>query len=107
MRLLNESAIREHALECSKRYKNGRFTRVSEAFINEVTTEVEAIIREFHARWGNNLVFEPLSPVNGTRFVTGAMLDKLHEALDISIAKLIQRKVERQPSMGKTIDRTH
>ena len=104
-RLFNRSAVKEHALKCSKEKRAGKFTRVGDAFIQELQADVEAIVRESLSR----AFIEPselVSPADGARFVTGELLAHLGEALNAAIPRLIQRKVQRQPSCGCTLSRT-
>ena len=111
-RYLNESAIRSHALKCSQKYRAGRFTRVSEDFIDEVKADVEAFLR------GLRLTHPTLHPPVSREgihmdsltleytFATGAFYDKLSPILNDAIARIVQNKVQRQPSCGKTLGRT-
>lgn len=101
---LNQSALKKHALVCSKTVRGGRFTRVGQDFLNEVNSEVEALVRDLR----NNRF--PIQ-VNGAvateeSFVTGALLDKVKDALNQAIARIIQQRVQRQPSVGQTLGRT-
>lgn len=102
-RLLNEASLRAHALDCSKRFRAGKFTRVGQDFIDEVHADVEALIRELRNKWPTT-VHEPIVLNNG--LVTGLLCDKVKEALNGAIARLIQNKVQRQPTVGKTLGRT-
>lgn len=102
-RYLNETAIREHALACSKACKGGRFTRVSQEFLDEVAADVEALIRELRSKH-STLVF-PEQPTTFV-FTTRALSDKIASELNTVIARITQRKVERQPSCGQTLKRT-
>ena len=102
-RYLCESAIKAHALRCSARFKANRFTRVGEDFVDEVKADVEAFLRELRAK-SPTQSFEPL-PQDET-FVTGLLRDRAGQLMDDWIARLIQNKVQRQPSCGKTLGRT-
>jgi hypothetical protein len=102
-RYLNESAIKSHALRCSARFKANRFTRVGEDFVDEVKTDVEAFLRELRAK-SPTQTFEAL-PQDGT-FVTGLLRDRAGQLLDDWVARIIQNKVQRHPSCGKTLGRT-
>lgn len=104
-RFLNETAIRDHALRCSARFKSNRFTRVGQDFIDEVRTDVEALIRELRNRQQTKM-FEPLEPDENTCCLTGALRDKVAVELNRLICRLIQNKVQSQPSCGKTLSRT-
>lgn len=102
-RLLNESAIREHALACSAKFRAGKFTRVGQDFIDEVQADVEAFVREIRLKWPTR-VHEPLPVKSG--LVVGRLSDIVRTALNDAIGRLIQSKVQRQPTVGKTLGRT-
>jgi hypothetical protein len=104
-RFLNESALRAHALACSAKFKGGRFTRVGQDFLDEVSADVEAIIRDLRSKQSTKL-FEPLEPDENTSCVTGALSAKVAIELNRLICRLIQNKVQSQPSCGKTLSRT-
>lgn len=99
LRLLNESAIHDHALACSKAYRAAKFTRVGEDFQNEVRADLEAFLRELRNKWPT---LHPPLPTESS-FVTGALSDKVMAALNDAIARLIQNKVQKQPSCGCTL----
>lgn len=105
LRYLNESAIHAHALECSAKFRAGKFTRVGSEFVDEVKTDVECLLRDLRAKYPTTL-HAPEEPAEGIQFVTGAMLEKVRAELDRAIGRLIQNKVQRQPSVGKTLSRT-
>ena len=104
-RFLNESAIRNHALRCSAKFKCNRFTRVGQDFLDEVTADVEAWLRELRNKYPTR-VFEPLEPDENTSCVTGALCDMVGVELNRTICRLIQLKVQNQPSCGHTLGRT-
>lgn len=100
MRILNQSAVKEHALACSQHIRGGKFTRVSESFLTEIQLEVEALVRSFEAKYPS----KTHSNVPHTlRFSTGELFDKLQPILDNAIARLIQRRIEQHPSVGSTL----
>lgn len=102
-RFLNESALRSHALRCSARFRANKFTRVGEDFINEVKADVEAVLRELREKAKPQL-HEPLEPQE--TFVTGLLQDRATEILNSLVGRIVQNKVQRQPSCGKTLGRT-
>lgn len=104
-RFLNESALRAHALKCSEKFKGGRFTRVGQDFLDEVSADVEALIRSLRSQHQPR-VFEALEPETELSCVTGALSVKVMTELNRLICRMIQNKVERQPSCGKTLGRT-
>lgn len=101
-RYLNESAIRSHALKCSAAYRAGKFTRVGGDFIDEVKADVEAFLRAL--RITHPTLHLPL-PVDNT-LVTGNLCDRISPILNDAIGRIIQNKVQRQPTTGKTLSRT-
>jgi hypothetical protein len=108
-RLLNESAIREHALTCSAKYRANKFTRVGQAFLDEVATDVENLVRNVRSQFPT--LHPPLSQgfpdtSKVPSLVTGALREKVISELNKAIARLIQNKVQRQPTVGKTLGRT-
>lgn len=104
-RFLNESAIRAHALACSAKFKGGRFTRVGQDFLDEVSADVEALVRNIRNQQPTRL-FDPLEPDENTSCVTGALSAKVAVELNRLICRLIQNKTQSQPSCGKTLSRT-
>jgi|ERR1044071_1587259 hypothetical protein len=102
VRLLNESAIRQHALECSKRNRAGYFTRVGEDFIQEVQTDVDCLIRNIRNKDG---CLHAVVPVDGN-FVTGNLMEEIQIELNGLIGRIIQNKVQRQPTKGCTLRAT-
>jgi hypothetical protein len=99
---LNGTAIKAHALLCSKTYRACKFTRVGQDFIDEVFTDVECILRELRNKYST---LHPALPAE-SGFVKGATLDKLQVELDGVIARMIQNKVQKQPTCGVTLGRT-
>lgn len=101
-RYLNESAIRKHALRCSAAYRAGRFTRVGEEFLTEVAADVEALVRELRNKYQT---LHPTLPLE-TTCITQNLSDKVMGEINAAIGRIIQSKVQRQPSVGKTLSRT-
>jgi hypothetical protein len=102
--VLNESAINEYALLCSKLYRAGKFTRVGSDFREEVYTDVECIIRKLRNEFRETL--HPPVEIPKSGFVKGAVLDKIRAELNLTIGRCIQNKVQRQPTVGCTLGRT-
>jgi hypothetical protein len=103
---INITALKEHALRCSAKYRAGKFTRVGQDFIDEVLTDVECLIREIRGKY--KTLHEPLEPddrKNGN-FVKGALMEKIGEELHRAIGRMIQNKVQKQPTVGVTLGRT-
>ena len=105
LRFVNESAIREHALKCSKQFRAGKFTRVGEDFMDEVKAVVAAFVRDLRVLRNNTTVHEPLER-GELQFATGALMDATQDALNQYIGRIIQNKVQKQPSCGCTLSRT-
>lgn len=104
-RFVNESAIRDHALACSKQFRAGKFTRVGEDFINEVKADIEAAVRAVRNQCRTS-PHEPLALDENTCFVTGALSDRVMLEWNLMISRIIQQKVQRQPTVGVTLSRT-
>ena len=102
-RYLNESAIRSHALKCSETYRANKFTRVGQDFLDEVSADVEALIREIRNKYQNQVHL--VLPLENT-CITGALSDRVMGEINNAIGRIIQNKVQRQPSCGKTLGRT-
>src|SRR5690348_15687116 len=93
-RYLNESAIHQHALKCSATYRAGRFTRVGQDFMDEVKADVEAMIREMRNKYAT---LHPTLPLENT-CITGALTDRVMGEINNAIGRIVQNKVQRQPS---------
>lgn len=104
-RYLNEKAIREHALRCSAKFRAGKFTRVGQDFIDEVKADLESLIRHL-ANTAPVTVNWPLPVEQNVVFATGALLEYLRPKLDEVVSRIIQNKVQAQPSCGCTLSRT-
>jgi len=102
-RYLNETAIRNHALRCSAQFRAGKFTRVGQDFIDEVKADAEAALRELRAKAATQLN-EPLA--HEDTFTTGLFELRASGILNDLIGRIVQNKVRRQPSCGKTLGRT-
>lgn len=100
---LNVAAVKEHALRCSVSFRAGKFTRVGQDFIDEVFVDVDCLVREIRNKY-NNTVHEALEP--NVNIVKGPFMDKIALELDRAICRLIQNKVQRQPTVGCTLGRT-
>lgn len=104
LRILNEAAVREHALRCSKEIRLGKFTRVGQDFLDEVRADVESLVRAIDQ--GAGVSQEDFLNPGELGFTTGALSDRVMEKWNLVIAKIIQRKVKRMPSVGVTLGRT-
>lgn len=104
-RYLNETAIREHALRCSKLFRAGKFTRVGQDFLDEVKADVEQFIRTIRNACPTQM-HEPLEPDENVGCTTGLLCDKLMPELNRLVCRIIQNKVSRQPSVGVTLRAT-
>jgi hypothetical protein len=101
-RFLNESAVHNHALACSKAYRAGKFTRVGKDFMDEVKADAEAIIRDLRNKYPT---LHPVLELEN-EVVTGALRDKISSELNRALGRLIQNKVQKQPTCGCTLGRT-
>lgn len=101
---LNVAAVKRHSLACSKAHRANKFTRVGQDFLDEVDADIEALVRELRNRYATQVHLELQTEEN---FITPALLEKITRELNSAIARLIQNKVQRQPSVGSTLGRTH
>ena len=96
--LINRSSVKKYALEVSKRRRAGKFTRVSQDFLNSVEAELDSAIR--------TIVSPPediITPTPGTKFTTGLAARKAAIKLDLLAMKIVSSKVMRHPSLGCTL----
>lgn len=100
-RILNRTAVREYALHVSEKVRNGKFTRVSDEFINAVEAELSALIRRTGDGAGDFLPGD-MPHVNDC-FVTGDAVHKMRNALDNFVQLVVYRKVRRHPTVGVTL----
>jgi hypothetical protein len=101
---LNESALKRHALECSRANRAGRFKRVGADFISEIEAEVESLVRDLRNNRFPVQVNAPLA--TDENFVKEALVEKLRDAVNQAVARIVQQRVQRQPSVGSTLGRT-
>ena len=109
MNELNQAAIKEFALRCSKTYRAGKFTRVGQDFIEEVETDIECLLRELRNKCGTlhrALGQGQGSPEDNVFIVKGAFKDRLETIFNQLVCRIIQNKVQRQPTCGCTLSRT-
>lgn len=113
--MFNESAIKEFALRCSKTYRAGKFTRVGQDLLDEVYIDIENILRELrnkgintlHPALGQGQAAGPTDPTpDDVHLVKGAFLETLEVIFNQAICRMIQSKVQRQPTVGCTLSRT-
>lgn len=109
--------MKDFALRCSKEYRAGKFTRVGADFIEEVETDIECLLRELRNKGINTLhpalgqgqpQYAPLGTVvaDNVFMVKGAFLAKAETIFNQAICRIIQNKVQRQPTCGVTLGRT-
>ncbi len=103
---LNESAVRGHALKCSAEIKGGKFQRVGREFLDEVRADVEAVRRQLRNMYPVADGYPQVEADANANFVTGHFMDTRRNEMDALVARLIQHKVKRHPSQGKTLLRT-
>lgn len=98
--IINRCAVKAFALGCSAQRRAGKFTRVGQSFIDEVEADLEAAIRQI-----SGAPLDDALPTDLT-FTTGEAGRKLRERFEALAAKIIQSKVQRQPSVGQTLQNT-
>jgi hypothetical protein len=104
---VNESAIKEYALKCSAKFRAGKFKRVGSEFMDEVKADVEAVVRSLRTKY-TPPIHAPLYIAEGQcpSFATGNLMAKFEAEVNEAIARIIQSKVQVQPSCGQTLSRT-
>jgi len=108
IREINESAIKDYALECSKRFRAGKFTRVGSDFMDEIKADVEAFVRSLRTKY-TTPIHAPLYMDDNypcPSFATGKLIEKIEKEVNETIARIVQSKVQAQPTRGVTLDRT-
>lgn len=111
---LNQNAIKEFALRCSSEYRAGKFTRVGADFIEEIETDIECLLRDLrnkgintlHPALGQGQALGLSAQEDNVFIVKGAFLEKLEIIFNQAICRIIQNKVQRQPTCGVTLGRT-
>jgi hypothetical protein len=101
---MNNAAVKEYALECSKVCKGGRFTRMGEDFMAELAGDFEYIIRSIGSK--TPVAWPSEVPLDGRHLLDLTDREKLYDVFTRLLARMIQRTVERQPSCGQTLGRT-
>jgi hypothetical protein len=99
--VINRSAVKAYALVVSREKRAGKFTRVSEEFLDAVEAEVEAAIRQVSSLSPD--AEKPVEPDDDREFITGAALDKIRSRLQDRAKSIISGKVRRHPSIGCTL----
>lgn len=101
--VINRSAVKAYALTVSREKRAGKFTRVSEDFLNLVEAEVETVIRQVAVFHGPDTEGGPVEPDDEREFITGAALEKIRDRLNKRVQAIISGKVRRHPSIGCTL----
>lgn len=96
--ILNRSAIKKYALKVSAERRAGKFTRVSEEFLQGIEAELESVIRKLGAVPEGALRADP-----DQWFITGLATKKIEEQLNEATRRIIQGKVMQHPSLGCTL----
>lgn len=97
--LFNRRAIKRHALKVSKQVRAGKFTRVSEDFLNNVCAAAESRWRALLAEVPNES-FGQVEPTE--QFLTSAGKKKLAENFNVFIAREVHRQ-SKNVRVGKTL----
>jgi hypothetical protein len=98
---INRNAVKNYALECSTAMRAGKFTRVSESFLEDIEMEVESAIRGINQTLAVDRQPRALDDIELVH--PAAVIDAVVRALNNRIKMTIARKVYRQPSVGCTI----
>lgn len=100
--VINRSAVKAYALTVSRERRAGKFTRVSEAFLDQVEAQVESVIRGVVTFQGPESE-GPVKPDDDREFITGAALEKFRERLNERTQAIVSGLVRRHPSVGCTL----
>jgi hypothetical protein len=106
IREINESAVKDYALECSKRFRAGKFTRVGTDFLDEIKADVEAFVRSLRSKYQTPIHPPLYTSIECPSFATGKLMEKIAQEVNETIARIVQAKVQAQPTRGVTLDRT-
>lgn len=111
----NETAIKDFGLRCSKIYRAGKFTRTGQDFLDELYIDIENVLRELrnkgintiHPALGQGQAASPTDPTpDDVHLIKGAFLEVLETVFNQMICRMIQTKVQKQPTVGCTLSRT-
>ena len=97
----NRAAIRRHALKVSDEARAGKFTRVSDDFLNQREADAEAFFRSLR-RDLPNAPLGQVEPDEDEEFLTGEGKKKLCESFRIWMARDIHGAVHKT-RIGKTL----
>lgn len=100
---MNNVAVKDYALKCSAEIKHGKFTRVGSDFLAEIQVEFEAIIRGIGGKITLNF---PEVTRDERPLLDLSDRTKLYDVFTRLLTRLIQQRVEGQPSCGQTLGRT-
>lgn len=104
LRMLNETAVRGHGMRCSQVCRNGKFTRMSPDFVEEVVADVESTFVRGIEVQARTTLHEPVD-VGDLWFLTGNLEQRILERVNRAVGRIIQNKVQRQTT-GCTLTRT-
>lgn len=94
----NTAAIKRQALRVSRETRNGKFTRVTKSFVDDVIAEIENKLRQLEAPLNSALKTVETSE----NFLTGKGKTRLVEAFNKFVAREIQRKAD-NVRVGKSL----
>ena len=94
----NTAAIKRQALRVSRETRNGKFTRVTSAFVADVIAEIENKLRQLEAPLNSALKTVETSE----NFLSGKGKARLTEAFNRFVAREIQRKAD-NVRVGKSL----
>ncbi len=100
-RLVVESAIKSHALKVSQTLGKN-FERVGSDFVEAVQADVERLIKVIIGQY-QPPIHDVVKAEEGQRFITGAYLKKAEDIINAAVPRIIQARVQRHPSIGKTL----
>lgn len=101
--LINRSAVKKHALKVSGSCRAGKFTRVSEEFIDNVESILDDVIRQTLSKMANTRFDSVPVDESSRRLLTDAAREKVASRMEEVLLRIIQLRVESTPSCGVTL----
>lgn len=91
------AAVKRHSLVCAQKLRAGKFSRVGEDFLQQIEEDLESTARTL----GQTVTTEVLPTEE--YFLTSEGEKHLLDNINSHIAKIIQKRVQAHPSLGKTL----
>lgn len=99
--ILNKSAVKKYALQCSESRRAGKFKRVGTSFLQRCEARMESALKAMYR--GDGGPETPLEPTEGTKFSTSFGGTKAREQMEKLARDVVFNEVKSHPSLGKTL----